>query len=175
MRFPCHLVPKEIAPNLWAGDYFTDLELGKHCQVLVPLSQLDERIWETGFRGEILYYPIPDRGVLPLDVLEELIERILERLKQGFSVGVFCFGGHGRTGYVLTSVIGKLFTGIDPLQYVREELCLRAIESQEQINSIAEFLGMPDLKKHRPASARVENLFLHGIDIGIDLGNWWNK
>jgi len=175
MRFPCHLVPKEVAPNLWAGDYFTDLELGKHCQVLVPLSQLDERIWETGFRGEILYYPIPDRGVLPLDVLEELTGKILERLKQRFSVGVFCFGGHGRTGYVLASVIGKLLIDADPIQYVWEELCPRAIESQEQINSIAEFLGMPGLKKYRPASARVEYLFLHGIDIGIGLEDWWNK
>jgi len=174
MRYlSCHLVPKEVAPNLWAGDYFTDLELGAHCQVLVPLSQLDGRIWETGFRGEVLYYPIPDRGVLPLDVLRDLTEKIMERLRQGFSVGVFCCGGHGRTGYILASVIGKLITSVDPIQYLRKELCPRAIESQEQIDSVAEFLGISGLKKHKPAPARAERLFLHEIDIGIDLRDWW--
>ena len=53
----------EIIPGLLLGGVRDAGEMArKGADVLVPLAFLDSGIWQTGFRGEILYYPIPDRG-----------------------------------------------------------------------------------------------------------------
>ena len=92
----------EIIPGLLVGS-IDDVELMLHegVDVLVPLAFLNGSIWSTGFRGEILYYPINDMGVLPEDVLRILVDRICSRMVEGKKVGVFCGAGHGRTGYVI--------------------------------------------------------------------------
>ena len=80
MTYSCHSAT-EIYPGLILGgvrDVEEIVRLG--AQVLVPLDFLRGEVWETGFRGEILYYPVPDGGVLPDDVLESLVEDVLGRL-----------------------------------------------------------------------------------------------
>ena len=95
---PCHTGPVEVIDNLLCGSMReADAMVVSHqADVLVPLESLDGRIWDLGFRGEILYYPIPDFETLPTDVLEELVSKVLLRLRQKKRVGIFCFGGHGR-------------------------------------------------------------------------------
>lgn len=94
-----------------------------------------------------MYYPIPDYEVLPTDVLNRLVSKILCRLKYGKKIGLFCFGGHGRTGYVASVVLGKLGYE-DPIGFLRQHYCKRAVESSAQILHIAEVLGKPKLAEN---------------------------
>ncbi len=108
--------------------------------VLVPLDHLDGDIWDKGFRGEILYCPITDYGVLPADVLDRLVRDILFRLEQGKRVGIFCLGGHGRTGYVAACVLAAL--GVEePIVYLRANYSRKAVETPEQQAEIGHFIA----------------------------------
>lgn len=140
----CHSHAVEIIPNFWIGSYAQQLEM-LHCDVLVPLDSLSPDIWDFGFRGQIIYCPILDYGTLPDDVLDDLVEQIIDLLDQGKSVGMFCLGGHGRTGYVASVVLGK--KGIkNPIKYIRKNYCRLAIESPLQVKHIAKVLNSPELK-----------------------------
>lgn len=142
----CHLAT-EIIPNFWIGNYSQRLEM-LDCDILVPLDYLDGAIWELGFKGEILYYPIPDYGVLPPDIAIRLAKTIVDKINYGQSVGMFCMGGHGRTGYIAAIVLGLM--GIkDPIKYLREHYCPLAVETREQINQIAQILNNPSLSSHK--------------------------
>ena len=61
---------KEIIPGLILGG-LRDLNdiLKAKPDVLFPLDRLPGTVWDNGFRGEIVYYPITDMDVLPDDVL----------------------------------------------------------------------------------------------------------
>ena len=107
--------------------------------VLVPLAFMDGSIWDTAFRGEIIYCPVRDRGVLPEDVLKELVDRICERIDAGKKVAVFCAGGHGRTGYIAGCVLAK--KGIkDPIGFLRKEYSSQAVETEEQAVKILDYV-----------------------------------
>ena len=84
---------KEIVPGLILGsvnDVEQMVEMG--ADVLVPLAYLESSVWNTDFRGEILYCPIKDRGVLPFDVLRTIVLKILIRLDQKKKVALFTEG-----------------------------------------------------------------------------------
>jgi hypothetical protein len=67
-------------------------------------------------------------------------------LSQGKRVAIFCIGGHGRTGYFASLVLGKL--GIDdPIAHIREKHCKKAVEDQSQVEHIADFLNRPEWKE----------------------------
>ena len=164
----CHSGPVEVIDNLLCGSMreVDAMITSNRIDTLVPLESLDAKVWNLGFRGEILYYPILDFGNLPTDVLEELVSRVLLRLRQKKRVGIFCFGGHGRTGYVTAVILGKL--GIDdPIRFLRKHYCEKAIESNAQIEHIAEVLEKPELAKRYISRNRCGSLF----DIFPD--TWW--
>lgn len=130
----------EIIPGLMLGGA-EDAEkmVRKGANVLVPLAFLDGRIWETGFRGEVLYYPIEDRNVLPTEVLHELVDKICDRLEAGKKVGLFCGAGQGRTGYVAACVLAR--HGIkDPISYIRRNYSRKAIETDRQANEVFSYV-----------------------------------
>lgn len=131
--------PAEIVPGLILGSLRglrAILAMGP--DVLFPLDRLPGWIWDEGFRGEIVYYPISDYEVLPDDVLEELVDAILGRLRAGERAAVFCVGGHGRTGYVAACVLARL--GQErPIPFLRENYSPKAVESEEQERAIERF------------------------------------
>ena len=133
---------KEIIPGLILGsvsDVEQMVEMG--ADVLVPLAYLDSDVWNTDFRGEILYCPIKDRGVLPFDVLRLLVNRILVRLDNEKKVALFCAGGHGRTGYVAGCVLAN--KGIkDPIGFLRKEYSPHAVETDAQAEEILTYMEM---------------------------------
>ena len=134
----CHEVT-EICPGLFVSGYrdvARMVQMG--ADVLVPLDSLSGGIWDTGFRGEILYCPITDYGVLPDDALERLVEDITKRLDDGKRLGMFCIGGHGRTGYVAACVL-KRRGGKNPIAYLHTHYCRNAVESDEQRDAIIRF------------------------------------
>ena len=73
---PVELVPGLILGSLRAMNAILDLRP----DVLFPLDRLPGTVWDRGFRGEIVYYPITDASILPDDVLEKLVAEILQRL-----------------------------------------------------------------------------------------------
>ena len=131
---------KEIVPGLILGsvsDVEQMVEMG--ADVLVPLAYLDSDVWNTDFRGEILYCPIKDRGVLPLDVLDTMVLKILIRLDQKKKVALFCAGGHGRTGYLAACVLAA--QGIkDPIAHLRKEYSPHAVETDAQAEGILTYM-----------------------------------
>lgn len=147
--FSCHVGPVEVIKNFFCGsmDEALDMASGRiRVDTLIPLDALEAAVWDLGFRGEILYYPIKDYGILPDDVLNALVTKILDRLGRGKKVGLFCMGGHGRTGYVASIVLGKLGYE-DPIGFLRSIYCSQAIESNAQIRHIAKVLGKPELAR----------------------------
>lgn len=130
----------EILPGLLIGSV-SDVEqmIRKEVDVLVPLAFLEGSVWNTGFRGEILYYPITDKGVLPEDVLRILVNRICSGLDEGKRMGVFCGAGHGRTGYVVACVLAR--RGIkDPIGYLRRNYSIKAVETEKQANAVFSYM-----------------------------------
>lgn len=166
-HLPCHNGPIEVIPDLFCGSLEESMRMVSPpflVDVLVPLDSLNAKIWQAGFRGEILYYPIEDYGVLPDEVLTVLTSKILDRLKSGKRVGIFCLGGHGRTGYVVSVVLGKLGYE-DPIGFLRKHYCEKAIESSEQIRHIAEVLDKPELVSEYVAKGLYSGFYDHfGFD-----------
>ncbi len=124
--------PTEIVPGLILGG-IADLDamLAMKPDALVPLDRLPGRVWQTGFRGEVLYYPITDRDVLPDDVLDALVGQIVRRVRDGMRVALFCLGGHGRTGYVAACALYRL--GVkEPLPFLWDRYSPAAVETDTQ-------------------------------------------
>ena len=94
----CHNGPVEVYPNLYLGSLAESSQMAEFCDILVPLAECYGSIWDKGFRGEIWYYPIRDYHVLPSDVADQAVSRIVSALENKKKVGIFCLGGHGRTG-----------------------------------------------------------------------------
>jgi hypothetical protein len=101
----------------------------------------DEDMLKTG--GPVcIYYPIvnmkapnrPDKFMALIDFLEA-------ELLQGAVVHIGCIGGHGRTGLVIAALVARLGVSDDPIGWVRENYCHRAIESKVQEGFLAVHFG----------------------------------
>jgi len=177
---PCHIGPVEVIKNLFCGSEDEALVMVKapiKVDTLIPLHDLDAKIWDLGFRGEILYYPVKDYGTLPNDVLDDLVSIIIARIRNGKKVGLFCMGGHGRTGYVASIVLGKLGYK-DPIQFLRANYCKEAVESNAQIQHIADVLGKPELvEKYETYQSRYVRLdgFLNDYNGYFDFGRSYSS
>lgn len=141
----CHVGPIEIVPNLWIGSMRESAKMrDMGVKTLIPLDSLRGNVWDMGWRGEILYYPIDDFSTLPKDVAIQAVNEIVARLDLKISVGIFCQGGHGRTGYLTSLVLGRLGYE-DPINFLRQNYCTEAVESASQIRQIADIIGNPKL------------------------------
>ena len=131
---PVEIVPGLILGSLRALKAILDLKP----DVLCPLDRLPGYVWETGFRGEVEYYPIIDYCALPEDVLEKLVSSVLKHLRAGRRVALFCVGGHGRTGYVASCVLYRLGKE-NPVLFLRQNYSPSAVESEEQELAIEKY------------------------------------
>jgi hypothetical protein len=105
---------------------------------------------DPGWRDVLLEVPWsarfidwPDYGVIPLTDLGLLIGTIAHELASGKRVEIACMGGHGRTGTLLTALIGRL-EGIDAavaLAAARERYCPKAVETLGQVELVYRALG----------------------------------
>lgn len=143
---PCHEGFTEIYPRIYVGKaYDVDSKLLQNVDILIPLDHVSGAIWDTGWRGGILYIPICDYSVLPKDVEKRFVERTIDLYNDGKRIAIFCVGGHGRTGYFTSLILGKL--GVDdPIGHLRNNYCSKAVETKDQVSAIAEFLGKPELE-----------------------------
>ena len=145
---PCHTGFAQIHKDLYVG---RERDLTKFnlptFDILVPLVPSDYSVWDDGFRGSIHAVPIKDFCILPDAVAEKQAEIVAEYVKAGKKCAIFCMGGHGRTGYFASLVLGKLGYS-DPIAHIREKHCKEAVETREQIRAVARILKTPALEKH---------------------------
>jgi hypothetical protein len=98
---------------------------------------------EVGIGHRFILFPIDDRCIpKPADMpyFYRMISIIIQYLKNGKRVHVQCMGGHGRTGLVLSCVLGKMRPDIkDPVAHIREIYCKKAVETYEQHKLIATY------------------------------------
>lgn len=67
----------------------------------------------------------------------------LNALPEPIRVGVWCVGGHGRTGTFLSILAGLAFNNVgDPVAYIRKNYCEEAVETQWQIAYIEAVTGL---------------------------------
>lgn len=88
-------------------------------------------------KGEkLIYYPIRDGRAPTADAyLKWILSDIELNLLGGKRVAISCFGGHGRTGTLL-ALVYSLFRDDDPIRAIRDGICNRCIESQEQMEFV---------------------------------------
>lgn len=140
----CHTLT-EVTKGLLLAEEYRDVDMIKAgATVLVPLlSSLPKHVWGLGFKGRIHAIPIPNGGVLPIDVLERSVDEIISLIEAGEKVGIYCYGGHGRTGYMAAAVLGKMYPDLDPIAFLRKVYCKNAVETKEQIQQLRSFLSLP--------------------------------
>lgn len=143
-RRKCHTLT-EVTKGLLLAEEYRDVDMIKAgATVLVPLlSSLPKHMWNLGFKGRIHAIPIPNGGILPIDVLERSVDEIINLIEAGEKVGMYCYGGHGRTGYMAAAVLGKMYPGLDPIAFLRKFYCKNAVETKEQIQQLRSFLNLP--------------------------------
>lgn len=82
-----------------------------------------------------------------IDISEDWWQNLVEyfrSVKEPMDVGMYCLGGHGRTGTAL-SILGALSgasEGHDPVGWVRRNYCQECVESNAQLNYIEEITGV---------------------------------
>lgn len=105
-----------------------------------PHESIDIVCKEFGINWK--YFPVPDFGIPQNKItFAVLIDEIVEKIKRSEIVCVHCHAGVGRTGIVLSCIIGKLFTlsGKKAIAAVRRSR--PALDTDEQERFVISFLG----------------------------------
>lgn len=76
---------------------------------------------------------VEDRGIH-----ERLAKEVVSLFKKGFRIGFGCYGGHGRTGWLLGKLIKEVenIEGDKLIRTIRKRWCEEAVESKEQFKSL---------------------------------------
>lgn len=91
--------------------------------------------WEEGHSFQ---YRIDDmKAPSNPETFKKLISWLAVQVRLGHKVHIGCIGGHGRTGTVLAALVHEMTGNVKAIQYVRDNYCQKAVESDVQIK----FLG----------------------------------
>ena len=143
---PCHVTHKPMPLNHGLeinGGSCLDPKV-KGCDIYIGF-EIGMKFTDKSFpwnEGAEVLYVIRDQNVptKPKN-FAKLVEWVAEQLQAGRTVHAGCVGGHGRTGMFFAALVSYLGVSDDPIKYVRENYCNRAVESQKQIDFLAEHYG----------------------------------
>lgn len=92
-----------------------------------------------------------DGSVVSLEVLDDLVEIILSKLRHSQKVDIGCMAAHGRTGTLLASLIASAehMDGKAALKTMRERYCKYAVEYKAQEELIEDYAGMVQRRQRR--------------------------
>lgn len=94
-----------------------------------------------------LQYEITDHSVPKTPkVFREMVMWLCSQLELGKRIHVGCIGGHGRTGLLLAAVVAELKMTDDPIKWVRENHCEKAVESISQVEYLVKHHGAKTAK-----------------------------
>lgn len=130
--------------TIWAGggSYLRQEELDSFdYQVDLRAERLPVGIEFGDMVGRILYLPIVDYSTIPerdIVMFGKRMLRVSRSMKIGERTVVYCAGGHGRTGLVLSWLLTQfeLMTP-DPVAEVRRMYCSHAVETEDQRAQVA--------------------------------------
>lgn len=98
-----------------------------------------------------LRFPVEDfrAPVYSRDQMIAFTSCVARLLKSGMSVGLFCEGGHGRTGTIASVLLWFLYGENavtimvpDPITYLRARYCEHVVETQSQVDWVFSTLGL---------------------------------
>ena len=150
-----------IMPRPRGGEWLEE-EIGSlKCQganVLVSLP-MEEEVEELGLKDEanfcskagveFISFPIPDRGVPPLDdKFNHLLHSLIERLAQGRAVAVHCRAGIGRAGLLAMCLLVLHDKPLDlAVSVLSNARGFPVPDTDEQLNWAADFGKLYEGKK----------------------------
>lgn len=94
-----------------------------------------------------IHFPIPDQGV-PKELTEFklMVTYLCNQLRKGKIIHIGCIGGHGRTGMLIAAIASEMGISKDPIQWVRDNYCLKAVESKSQVGFLVAHYGAKKAK-----------------------------
>jgi hypothetical protein len=109
--------------------------------------------------------PVRDYGILPDNIAFNRANSVKDFVESELKVAIFCMGGHGRTGYFASIVLGLM--GIeDPIELLRTKYCKEVLDTNEQIRAVARILQKPELAEKHKAHKHYGSF--HGLYSGRD-------
>jgi hypothetical protein len=135
-------------PNIKDGDVYIALHGGSSGKGTTP--------WDEGKYKPVqdLQFYITD-GQPPKneDDFMRMIIWVCNQLQSGKKIHFGCIGGHGRTGTALAAVVA-LMTGMeDPITYVRQHYCKKAVESSSQVKFLMKHFNCKEVVGSKTHSA----------------------
>lgn len=87
----------------------------------------------------------------------KLVDIIVSHLKDGKQVEIGCQGGHGRTGTLLSALIMKIegLKADAAVLSLRDRYCKKAVENNEQLNSLRLYGGEPIIPEEKKETKMV--------------------
>lgn len=84
----------------------------------------------------------PDMGTLKSDLLSELVEICISKMKQGKRIDIGCTAGHGRTGTLLACLIARKehLTADEAIAQTRRRYCRHAVETRAQEDAVRKYV-----------------------------------
>jgi len=101
----------------------------------------DTGMGPSGAAQRILFEIIDMTPPQDAESFRALVANVSARLDRGEKVHVGCIGGHGRTGTFLAALVAYRRVSDDPIAYVRQHYCERAVETSEQAAFLARHFG----------------------------------
>ena len=85
----------------------------------------------------------PDMGILKPELLDQLVEICLSKMRQGKWIDLGCNAGHGRTGSLLACLIARKehLSGDRAIIEVRRRYCSHAIETRMQEEAVRRYIA----------------------------------
>jgi hypothetical protein len=134
------------------GDYtvlassYDSLVIGKHDVAEQPLPDFgmyladDWNSVKTSYPKRVIAWP--DRGIIKLEELKQIVTDIVLMLESGKNVEIACFAGEGRTGVVLACLVGQLegLKSEAAIRAIRERYCVAAVDTTKQEKLVESYL-----------------------------------
>ena len=111
-----------------------------------------QRSWPWKEGHEFLFSITDYRAPSDADEFKKLVSWTVKQLQAGKKVHCGCIGGHGRTGTFLSALVAQMAPSVtDPISFVRENYCHKAVESSEQVEFLVKHFHctpVPGAKSH---------------------------